>query len=333
MTKSGPESSLRGATVHGPVIFVIFQSHIEAFDIASRAWLGSSASPLKAWWQGQRFFKLTSSDGVDIWYILSYDGIKIRFDPIPLPKPHASIIRMFERTGDDGPFAISARATVINLSDQTERALFAPPTAGFQVTDVDVDGGRILVQIVARGVTCKNFIVDTQTGPDPRAGNEIHVPLIAYDVAQIPAVVQPIRRLTSVLIRNEQLTICTKGLSAWQFHKKNDRLVLVSVSESRETDRLSKEFEPVKNALDSLRVAEWDDGSRIWIDCYGLLHLKSSDPLIPETTLLLNMDGVVVWTNNGQALGSSYYIDDHNSWITPEEVIDQILIPFVLRLR
>src|SRR5262249_24724083 len=37
----------------------------------------------------------------------------------------------------------------------------------------------------------------------------------------------------------------------------------------------------------SLQLAQWSDGSRAWLDSRGLLHLRSSDPNVPQCTIVL----------------------------------------------
>jgi hypothetical protein len=81
-----------------------------------------------------------------------------------------------------------------------------------------------------------------------------------------------------------------------------------------------------------LQVATWDDGSRAFLDSRGMLHLKSSDRSIPELTIILH-DGVVAgWCSAGRVFGNEYFIDGRPN-VTPVEIYEQILEPFVARLR
>ncbi len=56
-----------------------------------------------------------------------------------------------------------------------------------------------------------------------------------------------------------------------------------------------------------LSVAQWDDGSRAYLDSRGLLHLKSSDRSIPELTLVLYDGTLAGWCANGMLFGPSYF--------------------------
>ncbi|MGB0581969.1 MAG: hypothetical protein ACPGVU_19925, partial [Limisphaerales bacterium] len=60
-----------------------------------------------------------------------------------------------------------------------------------------------------------------------------------------------------------------------------------------------------------LRMCEFSDGSRIFLDRRGLLHLKSSDPEIPEVSIVLKEGEASGWCSNGDRFGSAYFIAQH----------------------
>ena len=144
----------------------------------------------------------------------------------------------------------------------------------------------------------------------------------------------PMRRITRAYVEEGHLCIVSNRHMRWKFEVSHDRLFLVT-SSSTQKHNLSQEFEPIKQAEPgySLRVAKWADGSRLWIDSRGLMHLQSSDQLIPEATFMLNVSGVAVWTSDGTMHGSPYYIDPSRPSISAEQVRDLILTPFIERLR
>jgi hypothetical protein len=58
-----------------------------------------------------------------------------------------------------------------------------------------------------------------------------------------------------------------------------------------------------------LRRFAWKDGSHGWVDPRGLLHLRSSDPKLPEITLVLIIDApTAMWASNGDCTGSPYFL-------------------------
>jgi hypothetical protein len=67
----------------------------------------------------------------------------------------------------------------------------------------------------------------------------------------------------------------------------------------------------LQNKLIRFAVRRWDDGSEAVLDARGLLHLKSSDPSIPEITIVL-VTGIYTacWASDGTACGFLYFIDE-----------------------
>ncbi|HEV2294125.1 MAG TPA: hypothetical protein VGR35_09725 [Tepidisphaeraceae bacterium] len=57
-----------------------------------------------------------------------------------------------------------------------------------------------------------------------------------------------------------------------------------------------------------LRVAEWADGSRAYLDSRGMLHLVSSDAGLPQLTLTLTDRAVAGWTSNGKTFGWAHFL-------------------------
>lgn len=53
----------------------------------------------------------------------------------------------------------------------------------------------------------------------------------------------------------------------------------------------------------------WRDGSNVFVDSRGLLHLQSSDGSIPEITIILIIEkGTACWASDGTVSGSHYFI-------------------------
>ncbi len=81
-----------------------------------------------------------------------------------------------------------------------------------------------------------------------------------------------------------------------------------------------------------LRLATWSDGSRAWTDSRGLLHLKSSDPAIPELTFVLHEADMAGWASDGRIWGDRYFVGDRAN-VSAGEIYHKILVPFLARLR
>jgi len=63
-----------------------------------------------------------------------------------------------------------------------------------------------------------------------------------------------------------------------------------------------------------LSKVEFRDGSQVWIDSRGLMHLRSSDTSIPEVTLVLVNEGTTAgWSSSGKFFGPKFFIGDNPS--------------------
>ena len=135
------------------------------------------------------------------------------------------------------------------------------------------------------------------------------------------------RRLT--LIRHRGNARCI------QPDRHRHEMVLQHVASPTDTRGLHVEFHETESpggAGYSLEAAAWSDGSRAVLDSRGMLHLKSSDPAVPELTLVLCDGALAGWCADGRWFGSAYFIAEHPA--TRGAVIyEEILRPFLARLR
>ena len=61
----------------------------------------------------------------------------------------------------------------------------------------------------------------------------------------------------------------------------------------------------------SLRVAKTRDGSRIYVDSRGMLHLRSANLSIPELSFVVLDDGqLACWSSDGTLVGPRYLVGD-----------------------
>lgn len=85
----------------------------------------------------------------------------------------------------------------------------------------------------------------------------------------------------------------------------------------------------------TLQSVGWPDGSRLWVDHRGLLHLRSSDTGIPELTLTLHEGELAGWTSTGQVFGPRYFLGPAAIPVTGDELsrlINSTLTAFLKRL-
>jgi hypothetical protein len=57
----------------------------------------------------------------------------------------------------------------------------------------------------------------------------------------------------------------------------------------------------------TLQKSAWDDGSEAWLDSRGLLHLRSSNPKLPEVSIVLREGSTAGWASTGEVFGNTYF--------------------------
>jgi hypothetical protein len=88
---------------------------------------------------------------------------------------------------------------------------------------------------------------------------------------------------------------------------------------------------PPRETRLELWVAKWADGSRIYLDSRGMLHLRSADRTLPEVSLVLTKADLAGWSSDGNVFGPRQFIGDgRESTPLPFNVA---INAFIVRLR
>jgi hypothetical protein len=93
-------------------------------------------------------------------------------------------------------------------------------------------------------------------------------------------------------------------------------------------------FKPVSLARGigyTLKAATWDDGSRVFLDSRGLLHLQSLDRSVPEASIVLRDGELSGWCSDGRLWGWDYYIGSRDG-TERQSVFDTAIRAFVERI-
>ena len=88
------------------------------------------------------------------------------------------------------------------------------------------------------------------------------------------------------------------------------------------------------NKTYALQKAEWDNGSKAWLDSRGLLHLRSANRANPEITLVMRDGTLSGWLSSGEVFGDDYHCgkDPTNSGlrrVTAEVAWSSAIRPFI----
>ena len=79
----------------------------------------------------------------------------------------------------------------------------------------------------------------------------------------------------------------------------------------------------------------WPEGSELFIDSRGLLHLVSADQSIPEVTIVLSLGKTTAcWASDGTACGSNYFLNVRQSTIIAvPEFYNKYIKPYIDRIN
>jgi hypothetical protein len=81
-----------------------------------------------------------------------------------------------------------------------------------------------------------------------------------------------------------------------------------------------------------MRSAAWPDGSKVFLDMRGLLHLQSADTSIPEVSIVLKDGPLAGWCADGTLWGPMYFTGVLHDEAATRHVWDGAIEPFVRRL-
>src|SRR5205807_5553316 len=95
--------------------------------------------------------------------------------------------------------------------------------------------------------------------------------------------------------------------------------------------RSFEKTEPPAGLRLGLAIAQWDDGSKAFLDSRGMLHLKSSDPAVPQLSLTLTDGKIAGWCSDGRVFGPAHFFDGATP--APDEQFIEAIKQFVVRLR
>lgn len=336
------KSEVLGATSQLGVLIVVFRTRVDVFQMEDGSLLDQADIGPRLRWTGSRYFYDEKAPAQQGWFGASFDGNKLRLEPIRLRGPELTgqILALFDRRGMDGPFAILIRnnggnrpISIVNLSNQTEwdwPVAVSHPVHKVQVIDIDHAGHRLLIG--SSTMQYKRQVVDLDLQSQQEVSGYL-TSLAMWDLSRMNVGGSLMHRFTRVHVSvDRKLVLTSKSRTNWQLEIQRGSLVMTKVPPGQTRYAIAT-FEQARHPYRgcSMLVAAWPDGSFAYADSRGLLHLQSSDKTIPEATIVLNEFAMATWTSAGQTSGGIYYVGRGTQ--TPEEFVDQVLNPFIERLR
>jgi hypothetical protein len=334
-------SGLRGFCSHEGMLFAVHGPHlshnanaITVLEMSSGRQVAVYKLPKNATWRQGRVIFFDNQ-----FHALAWDG-KLFWEPIIDVKTSSALISLWECYGQEGFVGLTRTGhlmyaasnetikDLVKLWFSTPAKLLSIACDGTQacLTSTERTKDRFMVNVLRRKVSS---ITSTDTTPssyfsDIHARHYLQTRTFPWRYARITAGSQCAILLFKYGNPQQMRTLCLA--------RDGESMILRPGPSTAEVNGL--EFIPVKSPEGThfkLREARWPDGSRAWIDSRGLLHLRSSDPAIPEATLVLDNNDVSGWCSDGRLWGSEYYVDNRAN-VSAREIFEQVITPFLERL-
>jgi len=83
------------------------------------------------------------------------------------------------------------------------------------------------------------------------------------------------------------------------------------------------------------RTKRWADGTRVWVDPRGFLHLQIGNSKRPEVTLVLVLNmPMAAWASDGMCCGPSYFTKGTGGMLVDASIFyEKYIQPFIEMIR
>ncbi|HEX5105350.1 MAG TPA: hypothetical protein VFV87_16140, partial [Pirellulaceae bacterium] len=248
------------------------------------------------------------------------------------------LLALHHAFGHEGPLGITdkgeildpatSRLTPINTSLLPNRRHFAPP---YSLVGVSRDGLRAMIRPVQVPNLAMLVEVPSGTARECLAFDPAALERPMFEIAK-PRVVRS--RFSAIGVgRDRQLVLVSRRNHLWPILLDVGNRTIRFPKDPHTSLLLDKlEFEPIDSERGfELHVVEWPDGSRAWLDGRGMLHLDSSNPQIPQCSLILTDGPLAGWLSDGRVFGPPYWLQGQQP-TSAETVYREVLQPFVAQL-
>jgi hypothetical protein len=306
------------ACVRGGVLFLVFRQKdpllpyaVEAFDLATAAPAGTARTEHDL--VRDRFFRQRNrAAGAHGWRALSHDGTGPVFADVSFPGADDAVrvsppVMLFDRAGHEGPSAVLGDGRILDGAGKVFPHRFTRLPVPWRFVAVSPDGNRLVVG------GFQNHLLDLNSGegPKPLTGDVAEgllVPQIYWSTRFSPVVHADFDRIYA---DRAMLKLLTPKNQAFCVDITNDCVTGLMSPVGGPPGALTLErVPPPRNTRIELWVAKWPDGSRAYLDSRGMLHLKSSDPTVPEVSLVLTKGNMSAWSSSGDYVGPRKFVGD-----------------------
>lgn len=351
-----PQKPVDGFCEHAGILYVVQQREITLFARDTGSKLGTMALPSAMIWLSERFAK--SNQG---YHVLTYDGRQPEWQLILRqdPKDYLLISTIID-CESQGAIVGFFKGNYVQVLGAEKRLTFRSqyvrpsseivsedqigardkPNRWYNISKVSADGSRFVLSDQSDRTEIRyGWLVDlSQMTAVQKWGEPARI--LNSTTVRLPTQKGLRNRLQHITTFQEHLVLVTsKGRCLELLLQENpERLVLKDLPISQKELDHSTEFGPTRNPEGvgyELRSATWPDGSRAYLDSRGMLHLQSSDPQIPELTLVLYDENVAGWCDRNLVWGDVSFAGPLNprTHVPPSHVLHRWLVHFCRRLR
>lgn len=273
-------------------------------------------------------------------YTFHWEANDLVMAPVPerslAPDEHYTLL--LEPEGLEGTWVLTSRGRCINLqqnltpSREQTLQLYSSP---LRYLGISQDQTRILVETETSDLPRKEILhLGYKPQKSPARGTQAELePDIWRITRRGPQLRRHVRGI--FLHRGERLCLSVRKQKVIGICSGPSGLSLLHLVDAAPRGEGLRTFHPVELPARQgvrLRVASWQDGSQAFLDSRGLLHLRSSDPAVPELSLVLSDKAeIAVWASTGEVCGPEYFTGDLPR-VDPT-IITEYLSAFTRRLR
>jgi hypothetical protein len=327
-------SPVRCICDHAGMLFVVHKRQLDLVDMYSGNRLQGHPIPGGFRWIHSRFFRAP-----DAWYALSYDGSSARFEKVVSYSEFADwlrLIAMFDVKGVQGPVGVCrGDGSLFFTADRKQVPLKRSLQNVTRVRQIARDGRRFRVDYCVeknRPELAMTALIHTldqtlQGVPDdPRLALEPSL----WEIARPRNLRTHFRSVGAVpgalfLETRRGQVVCLR------FSMKHEGFALLPLPSVDPARPRTQPFAPLHGITPGvgyrLAVATFPDGSKVYLDSRGLLHLKSSDRQIPEATFVMQDDDAAGWCADGRMWGKSYFLGSPPAF-PAYQIQESVLTPF-----
>ena len=276
-----------------------------------------------------------------------YVALALGFDGVPVwsTPPTSSFmppLAAFETDGIEGIVIVKRDGNVVIDSPQGKRQINVNHglSSPLNLWGVSRDGRRFV--LCGGGTTGEpvTYVLVTIKGERILPGSVRSVNRYTAPFFLEPYLAQYVRPRT---LRSQFMGICVTGdgelalisrkRSAWpiQLDRKGNNLRLAKTPHPQAFNFLRLREDPHHTRGYSLKTCQFSDGTLVWLDGRGMLHLRSSDPAIPEATIVLCEGSVAGWLSDGRVWGPNYFHSQVPA-VNFTDVYDHVLRPMIERM-